>query len=355
MEDQETIGEKIEEPTVCKDDRKEESPKRKRNEDEQQDKQQPDTKRSHIGERLLEDLGLPNEIWTNILAYVYFDSSILDGANDIYEGITITRDHILKYFKTIPLVCKTFNGLTISKNQWAKSKEEIRSFYIPHPNKRFLETRKNKEGLFPKNGEWHTDSIINNQIAQFIATGSTLNDTLSNILILAVHDNNLKLIHLLLWYGANPNVHDEHRKTALSWANHPTNQHKIAVISLLLRHHSDPNLRDSKGKTALFWATLSHHPKSQNNIEAITLLLQHGADPNLRDHDFKTALFLAVFLHHPTNRNNIEAITLLLRYGAKPTSREFDIARKQNFLEFEQLVRIHSKQSGSNSNQPIFV
>jgi len=232
--------------------------------------------------KTLEDLGLPNELWAPILEDVYFDLTILNEVADIDKGITAAKEYILKCFKTISHVCKTFKDLNISQEQWTQLKEELRKFYIRHLNQRFLERHEGNEALYPKDGEWHKDAVISDNIAQFLATGIMPNDTMSDILDSGdTVDAHLKLITLLLFYGANPNLQDE------------------------------------CGRTTLDMAALNHHPTDLNNIEIITFILQHGANPNLQDKDGKTALYWAVLNHHPINPN-IEIITLLLRYSANP-------------------------------------
>jgi len=220
--------------------------------------QQPALKKLHYDEIFLEDLGLPNEMWARILEHVYFDSTILDKADDIYEGITAVKKYILKYFKTISLVCKTFKPLNISQSQWSKIKKELRAFYIPHLNQKFLEQHQGQEGLYPKNDTWHENTTISNNIGGFLAAGIMHIDTLTDILqtnySVAAH---LKLITLLLFYGASP------------------------------------NLQNKSEETALWWATFRHYQTNRNNSEIINLLLQHGANANLQDNDGKTAFDFA--------------------------------------------------------------
>jgi len=260
---------------------------------------------SKLQPKLLEDLGLPNEIWAQILEYIYldpnyfFNPAILDEAKDIYDGIDIIEKYIQKCLQTISLVCKTFRNLNISKDQWAKLKEEIRGFYIPHLNDRFLERHQGKTGLYPKGGKWHSAwnkfFSRNDKIAQFIATGIMPVDDPSSPLTVAAGDNNLKLINLLLWYGANPNLQDDDG-TALYQAvlNYQFEYcNNIDLITLLLQYGANPNLQNEDGETALYRAVKNHEP--ENDIKSvIILLLQHSANPDIRANDGKTAGDLAL-------------------------------------------------------------
>ena len=145
-------------------------------------------------EKYLEDLGLPNEIWAKILKLVYyvsFDLSIIDKAKDIHEAMDIIEKHISKCRATISLVCKTFNDLNISRDEWNKVRGEIRKFYIPYLNKKFLEEREGKEGLYPKIGEWNFDVTINNNSAIFILTGKMVNNALLIALIRIKNDSSI--------------------------------------------------------------------------------------------------------------------------------------------------------------------
>jgi len=258
---------------------------------------------------LLGDLGLPNEIWSQILEHAYFDPSILDKANDIYEAIDTIERHIAKYIQTLPFVCKTFRALQPSQEQWNKFKEKIRKLYIPFLNERFLEKREGKEGFYPKNGQWDTYNKLNNDIAKFTSTG--IRSYMLLFELVAAHATNL--IHLLLFYGANPNIKDNNEQTALHWA---------------------------------IWY---YDPIGNNNASIICLLLQHGINPNIKNEDEETALYQAVYDYDPTECNNTEIIRLLLEHNANPyiktkeKENAFDIARKNNFTDFPQLVRDHSQ------------
>jgi len=314
---------------------------------------------SKLQPKLLEDLGLPNEIWAQILEYIYldpnyfFNPAILDEAKDIYDGIKITEKYIEDRRANISLVCKIFQDLNISKDQWSKFKKQIRELYIPLLNKEFLKKYEGKEGLYPKGGQWHRKAKIRENIAQFLATGIISNNTMSKILRTnATFVAHLKLIDLLLFYGANPDLQDKYGGTALyiaATSHHPIEQNNIKVITLLFQYGANLNLKTSLGYTALYIAADHHDPSEQNNIEPIILLLQYNANPNSRDNSHQTALYNAVNKHDPINRDSIELIILLLQYGANPYTKNrrgssaFDLANEKDFHEFPLLVRKHSQ------------
>jgi len=273
------------------------------------------------GPLALEDLGLPNEMWAQILEHVYSDPTILNKADDIHEGIAAVKKYILNCSKTMPLVCKTFKALNITQSQWATFKEQLREFYITHLNEKFLEQHQGQEGLYPKNGEWHEGTTINNDTAAFLALGIMSNNTMVDV----VYSNDtphahLKLITLLLFYGANADLQDDDGKTALYMTasnHHPANRNNSEIITLLLQYGANPNLQDESGKTPLYSAICNHHIIERNNIEIIILLLQHGANPNTKEKkDVLSAFSIALVNHYTIDRNNGEIIKILLQHGA---------------------------------------
>jgi len=296
----------------------------------QESMQEKNLETEHQEPRLLKDLGLPNEIWTNILAYaaIHCNHSILDQSTDIYEAINIIEKDIEYRHINISLVCKTFKDSNISQEQLTQLKKQIRELYIPLLNEKFLEKHEGNEGLYPKDGKWHKRTTINNDIAAFLATGTIPNNTMLDILKTNNSvDAHLKLINLLLFYGANPNLQNMYGQTALNKAaiyHNLINRNNTEIITVLLQYNANPNLQDNNGNTALSSAAFNHHPTDLNNMEIITLFLQHGANPNLQDNNGRTALYWAVIHHHPTNLNNIEITALLLRQGANPNLQEND-------------------------------
>lgn len=285
---------------------------------------------------LLKDLGLPIKIWNTILEDVYFNPSIFDEANDIYEGITAIEEHIHKCYRTISLVCKAFRELNSHKDRRIEFKEKIRKFYIPRLNERFLERRQSKEGLYPKNNEWNTDDVINNDIARFISTGIMSNHRLLFDIILHSSDNIVS--SSLMNQNAVRNNNN--------FENTSPKSIKLKLMRLLLFYGANPNIK-SAGATPLHCATFEYYMR-QYKADLIKLLLNHGANPNATDLKGDTPLHCTLF-NHSTIRNYSDIITILLKCGANPDIKNsngktvFDIAKEKKFFDFPQLVREHAR------------
>jgi len=336
-------------------------------------------------EKTLEELGLPNEIWNEILEFVYVDLSILDKAHDIYEAIDIIEKHISKYHATSSLVCKTYRDLNISKGQGNDFKKKIRKFYIPLLNERFLEICKDEEGkpgLYPKNADWVNTYEINCSIAKFLLTKVVEDKNLLYKLILYTPKKgsvilpkvayDIKLIILLLFYSLDPNIHEQEQSTALSWAiiNHGgyRNKNYINHITILLKHNANPDIQDTIGKTALHdvssygktqilelllnysknpniqnysGETALHNAIRGNYMNDVICLLNHGANPNIQDQNGYTPLHIAIYRHLP--------VIPLLEHNANPYIKNkqgktaFDIAEEKNLNEFPQLIRKYAQ------------
>ena len=131
-------------------------------------------------------------------------------------------------------------------------------------------------------------------------------------LIEAMNIRNLKLIQLLLSYGADPNVpiiNNENKIISyplieVIGANEFYNTNSL--VRLLLRYGSNPSVQTYNGITPLHYAVI------YSSLEDITLLLIHGADPNATDINGHTPLFNL----HNRKKDNIKCLRLLLSYGA---------------------------------------
>jgi len=284
--------------------------------------------------QLLEDLGLPNELWAQILAHaaIHCNHSILDQSTDIYEAINIIEKDIEYRHITISLVCKTFKNLNISQEQLTQLKKQIRELYIPFLNEKFLEKHEGNEGLYPKNGSWHNDSAINDEIALFILTGT---DSLQQVELLDKIINReddssaLPFIKLLLFYGANTEAEKLGKMTsALPRAIAPN---KEQTLKLLLESGANPNITEEKfgGYCPLQLVSfinelnliteeeIAHNPEKIGILGRLTrLLLSHGANPNSLN-NYDTPLCFAIATQDGTN-NHKDCISILLEYGANP-------------------------------------
>lgn len=296
-----------------------------REESEKQEQKETETQKVSMHEIPQIFNSLPIEIWDIILKQIYFDIQILDEARDIYECIDIIEKYIPQSYLAIALVCKAFNALSISKDQWIKFEKEIREFYINYINSRFLERREGKEGLYPKNEKWHNDDTMNNNIAQFIELRKTENTLLLDIIEFTVFDKeipaeDLKLIHLLLFYGADPNLSDSNGSRALSTLadrqfliNEKFNY--TETIKTLLKYGANPNLQDDSDRGyALYFASCAN-ATDKNAIEIINCLLRYGANPNLKNDDGEVSFDAAMKAYRTFNNTNSTILTTLVKHG----------------------------------------
>jgi len=141
-----------------------------------------------------------------------------------------------------------------------------------------------------------------------------------NALMRAIENNYIKVVELLINNGANLSVSDALGDTPLMLAIHDNN---VEIVKLLLEkiiknrekikdknqieqyNNKYLNTRNHFGKTALMLAAL------QNNIEIMDLLIKSGADINAEGGDYnKTALIYAA------EEGKVAAVEFLIRNGA---------------------------------------
>ena len=148
-----------------------------------------------------------------------------------------------------------------------------------------------------------------------------------------------KLIRLLLFYGANPNIQEKDGNTPLHVAANP---YRPNILEILLKYLANPNIQNLKGRTALHNAL--GIPKH------IELLLAYKANPNIKDKQGRTAL------HEVINKNKYYAyirfpsdIMFLLEGGANPYIKDndgntvFAIAEENRVYAFPILVKKYAK------------
>ena len=117
-------------------------------------------------------------------------------------------------------------------------------------------------------------------------------------------------LHLLLEYGANPNLKDDSGRTALDiailWC-------MPDIVKLLLIYGADPNLRDAKGITPLMKTAIlgiQDARPTNDKLQIIMHLIDAGAKINAQAPNGKTALMYAV------GNSRIEIVELLITSGA---------------------------------------
>ena len=110
-------------------------------------------------------------------------------------------------------------------------------------------------------------------------------------LIIAVENENIELVNLLLDCNAQVNMQDEYGQTSLMWACQSGN---ILILRQLLAREIDINMQNHDSQTALMWSCKS------GSSTIVRLLLAHGADSSMQDHDGHTALMWASQSGHLT-------------------------------------------------------
>jgi len=113
----------------------------------------------------------------------------------------------------------------------------------------------------------------------------------------------IEILQMLLDKGANPDLQDKDRETALYLA---AGQSDPEIVKMLLDKGANLNLQNKSGKAAL------HHAAGQPNPEIVKMLLEKGANLNLQDIKGQTALHLAAMEDHPG------IVKMLLEAGANP-------------------------------------
>ena len=114
----------------------------------------------------------------------------------------------------------------------------------------------------------------------------------------------LDIMRLLLNYGANVNVHDNHRNTPLHFA---VSEGHLEVARMLLEHNADVDSLNRKGLTPLCSAL---EYRREGCLDIVRLLLYHGANVNLHYNGRNTPL------HFATSEGYLEVARMLLEHKA---------------------------------------
>lgn len=266
----------------------------------------------------LNDHILPPEMWKLILEKGYLNLDIINNAKDIHESVELIKKHIASFYKSISLVCRGFEVLNISKAKWPNFREEIKKYYREQLIQKFL-TYENEEGVYPKGKKaWYLNPSLDKKIAQFISKGTFSilelldrtkpgpSDCILYQVILLQNSNEvlesadtaksntielLKILNLLIFYGANPNK-DPLLLTQTIKCSYK-NKYLIPVIQFLLDNQININAEYS---SALFEAIDNAEYRNQCtsnekiDIELIIMLLKNGADPNINNPILKEAI-----------------------------------------------------------------
>ncbi len=110
---------------------------------------------------------------------------------------------------------------------------------------------------------------------------------------------------------ADPNLRDNDGNTALIYASlYSRTYSSIKIVELLLKYGANLNLQNNEGYTALMVA--SQFSNSLSSIKTVELLLKNGANPNLQNNKGKTALMMAI--KYSNIDSSIETVELLKEY-----------------------------------------
>ncbi|KAN0141609.1 hypothetical protein V8E53_000071 [Lactarius tabidus] len=132
--------------------------------------------------------------------------------------------------------------------------------------------------------------------------------------------NHIKVVHALLWHGANVHVPGMCGRTPLLLASVQGN---FEVMRWLLEHGADVNAKDKFNDwTSLHWAAFHGH------FEIVPTLLKYNADPNTLDYSRCTPLHVA------SEYGRVDIAHLLLNHGADPKARDCQQQTPLNVASF---------------------
>jgi len=125
-------------------------------------------------------------------------------------------------------------------------------------------------------------------------------------LMQAAHNNNGRLMTILLDHGALADTQNLLGETALMKVSRPR------IVKLLCDKDASPNIQAKNGQTALMLVVQKHNKYTLNAVKA---LLKCNANPNIQDNNGNTALILTIQKNHPEAKTITE---ILLQAGADP-------------------------------------
>mmetsp|Transcript_50547 Transcript_50547/g.118979 ORF Transcript_50547/g.118979 Transcript_50547/m.118979 type:complete len:295 (-) Transcript_50547:212-1096(-) len=122
---------------------------------------------------------------------------------------------------------------------------------------------------------------------------------------LAVHEQQVEAVRILLNKGADPNTRNQNGHRPIHWA---AMHNDTTILQLLIANGAD--VKKETDDTMKF--SVLHFCAQKNNVDACRILLDLGCDPNAMTYKGHTPLISAAE-HHQT-----EVAELLLSRGAKP-------------------------------------
>ena len=148
------------------------------------------------------------------------------------------------------------------------------------------------------------------------------NENRETALLLAYfYDSMPEITKLLIEAGSYPDIQDESGYTALIAA---AEFERKDDIELLISAKADLNIQDKKGQTALFKAS------TDNYLEIVILLIAAGADLDVPDENMETAFKIA------SDRDHEEIVQILLDAGTQLSIIEY--SKRGNIAKVEELI-----------------
>lgn len=149
-------------------------------------------------------------------------------------------------------------------------------------------------------------SMFNFDFSDYIHKGQTA-------LHMAVKNNDIELMKLIISLGGNENTKNIHGKTPLQLA---TLHENYDAIITLLENNALANETNLNQATALHLACALEN--SNTKLSIIVALIKHGANIEARNNLFQTPLHLLCGYKH-----DIDAMKILMRLGANPMNTDY--------------------------------
>ena len=144
----------------------------------------------------------------------------------------------------------------------------------------------------------------------------------SNPLIMAIQNDSVDIVQLLLEFGAKPNLPRDkylfdplHQACSSMWTNN--SEARLKCVKLLVKYGADVNSKDFNGQTPLQVLLPCGHI-SKNRLPIANFLLENGADINAQN------LVGNTLLHNACNHLNGLSAQWLIENGADPLIKDID-------------------------------
>lgn len=286
----------------------------------------------------------------NTLLHQYINSRLLDHTQQLltFPGVDInvqnkldnTALHLATFnndLKAVELLLR--NGASteiINKSDYTplhiainQGNSDIVALLLEHKASiNILNTQKNTTLHFSiQKKQYHCMELIlkHNTIADKKIDINSRNLNEDSALDLAVKNNDLKTVKLLLENGADPSSMNSKGYSAL---HHAIESKFTKITDELLKNHKQIENRPVGNIPPLHWAISKSAP-----IDVILSLIAHGADVNEK-YNGTTPLHLAA-MFSPANKLRFSTISLLLEHGADPNAKDKDGKKASDHSEYK--------------------